>query len=217
MFLFIIFTIFIVNNNIRAEKPEMVSHSQWVKMSRSYDFHENYKTHNWNSKLNPAKPIPSTSIFAGLSVFVYIMFGFVVLALIVLIVILIVGLVRQSEEILPKSSIYKPISYINIENADLENDLKHALSFGLYKEAIRINYLMLIRTLNSHNMVIWKMDKTNGSYMREMYGKRGFDVFKMLTLYFDQVWYGDREISEIDYTNLLPVFDKINLIVTARE
>jgi hypothetical protein len=47
-----------------------------------------------------------------------------------------------------------------------------------------------------------------------MFGKVGFDLFRMLTLNFERVWYGEKEVNENDYLNLIPVFDQINSIVT---
>jgi hypothetical protein len=215
--LLILSILFFSNAGVMGNNNEpFVTHNQWSGLSKSYDYSEHYKSPKESKKSKPHAP-PALSFLSKLSWVVYVLVAIIVILLVTLIVMLIVGLLKQSGEKLSKTSIYKASTYIDIDSADLENDLQKALSYRLFKEAVRIQYLILIRTLNRQKLVIWKIDKTNGGYLREMYGKKGFDVFRRLTLYFEQVWYGDREITEKDYLNLIPVFDKINLIITTSE
>ena len=65
--------------------------------------------------------------------------------------------------------------------------------------------------------MVWKKDKTNGSYVAEMHGKEGFDLFRLLTISFERAWYGEKEIGESEYHMIIPLFDQINKIVMPNE
>ena len=191
---------------------QFIKRTEWVKYAKTYDYSEHFKTTKEAKKSTPKKHMEMPSFFSGLPIFVYLLVIVLIIVIIALIVILILGLVKQSNETLSKTSPYRVSTYENIENADLDTDLQHLLSLGLYKEALRIRYLIVLKTLNKNRLVIWKMDKTNGNYLQEMHGKKGFDIFRKLTISFERAWYGDMQITEKEYLHIIPVFDQIYTI-----
>lgn len=212
IFIFMAFILFIFNKNaVGNVKSELINKEKWIKVSKTYDYSENFKS----PKPSKSKPIHrSPSFFSGLSWVVYLLIGLIVVILISLIVWLTISLLKQRGNTLSQSKIsIQNKTYENIEDADLEQELQLAISNGNLKDALRYQYLMVIKLLNRQRLVIWKKDKTNGHYLSEMAGKKGFDIFRKLTISFERVWYGDRELTNADYLKLIPVFEQIKQII----
>jgi hypothetical protein len=98
----------------------------------------------------------------------------------------------------------------NVENDLPDADLSHLLNMTIdaedYKSAIRILYLHIIQQLNAHNHIVWKKDKTNNDYVREMRTHSSYQSFREVTLLFEVIWYGDTDINESLYHKVEPVF-----------
>ncbi|MBC8146661.1 MAG: hypothetical protein H8E98_01610 [Bacteroidetes bacterium] len=110
------------------------------------------------------------------------------------------------------SSKYSFESELNedINKLDLDFFLKKALEEKNYKLALRINFLMILKSLELNRLIIWKIDKTNGDYLSELASKNEWIDFAAITLTFEKVWYGDIEINNNDYSHLSKVFQSFN-------
>lgn len=210
-----------------------VSKENWEKYAREYNYNESNSRKE--KKKNPDKNINregkkvkekadrgessfSLPFFSGNSGVVYLFIAIVAIGLILLMVVLIVSLFRGPvNQSLPEIKPTIGSGYENIEKANLDGDLQYALKAGEYKEAVRLRYLMLLRLLNKHKLVVWKKDKTNGHYLREMYGKKEFDLFRKLTLQFERIWYGEIAITDREYLGIIPVFEQIQQSIEPRE
>lgn len=196
-----------------SNKSEFITKPQWEKLSRKYNYTENIK----KLDIKPGKP-PSPSRFSlGTMWLKYLLWGLVILVLVTLLVWLLVSVFKNSAEKVESNASFKSLTIEDIEEANLEGFLSQSLADGSFKEAIRIRYLMLIRTLNRLQLVTWKKDKTNGAYVVEMYGKAGFDLFREVTVSFERAWYGEKLVGESEYLSIVPVFDRLNQIVTRNE
>jgi len=192
----------------------LIEKPQWEKEAKTYNYAENYKNKKANAE--PAKyNLPS--FFTNIGEIKYLIGGFIILILITLIILLILSSYKDFNSKIKddKNGLKKTID--NIENADLESMLHQAIASGSFKEAVRVRYLMLLRTLSRLRLVIWQKDKTNGIYIHEMHGKSGFELFLKLTYNFDRIWYGEQEVTEIDYHNLIPLFEQMDKIVATGE
>ena len=96
----------------------------------------------------------------------------------------------------------------NIHESDLERALRLALEKGDFRMAIRVYYLIIIKELSLRQWINWKKDKTNGQYVREMFGRDEYQQFRSITLDFDRVWYGDIQVGETEYQLLHPRFQQ---------
>jgi hypothetical protein len=194
-----------------------INRQQWEKAAKAYDYTETYKDKKPKKTSNVVKN-PAASFFSrNIGEIKYLIGGFIILLLIALIIWLILSSYNEMGLKIKdnKNLLNQPIE--NIELADLENMLKQAIASGSFKEAVRVRYLMLLRTLSKLRLVIWQKDKTNGAYIHEMYGKNGFELFLKLTINFERIWYGEQAIDENDYHNLIPFFEQIDNIFTTRE
>ena len=83
----------------------------------------------------------------------------------------------------------------DLENKDLHQFIKQAIKEGAYRVAIRLQYLLAIQQLNEAEAVVWKRQKTNGEYQKELIGTAFYIDFKKATLTFEFVWYSDTEFT----------------------
>lgn len=105
----------------------------------------------------------------------------------------------------------------NLHESDLERALRLALEANDYSLAIRIYYLSIIKELSAKNWIVWKRDKTNGQYVREMASRPNAGSFRQLTNAFDRVWYSDEQIQRRHYDVLGPQFQSfINSLKQAK-
>lgn len=107
----------------------------------------------------------------------------------------------------------KPIQEIDLENPDelpeedtLDRLLRNALERKDYKTAVRILYLRIIRQMAESNYINWQKDKTNRDYLNEMRQRSHYRSFRDLTLVYEVIWYGDKEIADPDYQRVSQLF-----------
>lgn len=196
---------------IAANDSAFISKKSWKENIKKYDYNENFKEiKNKESKSN-------NSFFANLAKSRRITIFIVIIILIVVLIFLILG-VYKDFKLRIKNKTDKGSAVIeNIETADLDNLLLAAIDNRLYKEAIRYKYLILLRDLNAKKLISWKKDKTNGQYIREMIRSAGFDLFRVITIKFEYFWYGEYSVEEADYSNIVPLFEKMEKLIYGRE
>ena len=97
----------------------------------------------------------------------------------------------------------------NIEHIDIDSYLERAGAEKNYRLAVRLYYLGLLKRLNKNGLIIWKKDKTNLDYLTELYAK-GFhyDDIRLLTLAYEEIWYGERIVTEQIFHNVTDRFEK---------
>jgi hypothetical protein len=70
---------------------------------------------------------------------------------------------------------------------------------GDYRSALRYRYLHLIQLLATGKLIIWRPDKTNHDYLRELAGTPVRDAFRYMTYLFSYTWYGHFDLDEATY------------------
>jgi hypothetical protein len=95
-----------------------------------------------------------------------------------------------------------------LHESDLEKFLLDAIQKKEYRLAIRIYYLMVIKSLSERDWITWKKDKTNNQYLSEMSARPDFALFRDLTRLFEYCWYGELTIDEQRFHLLRPRFDE---------
>ena len=96
----------------------------------------------------------------------------------------------------------------NFHETDLEKALRLALEAEDYKVAVRIYYLIIIKTLSENAHIKWRKEKTNFDYVRELQLVQYRAYFSSITLSFERIWYGDSLIGEQEYNLLKPQFER---------
>jgi hypothetical protein len=80
---------------------------------------------------------------------------------------------------------------------------------GDYRSALRYRYLHLIQLLAAGNLIVWRPDKTNHDYQRELAGTPVREAFRYMTYLFNYTWYGHFELDEGTYTRAV---DSLNSV-----
>jgi hypothetical protein len=114
-----------------------------------------------------------------------------------------------------KSNAEAPIE--NIEEVDLQSLLERARAERDFRLAIRLYYLILLKKLNEDGVIRWKKDKTNRDYLSELFAREYyFEEMSRLTVSYEQVWYGERLLTETTFQKLAAgfetVYQKINTV-----
>lgn len=102
---------------------------------------------------------------------------------------------------------------LNIKRSDLKHTnydelLNSALSENRYRDAVRILYLKALQQLNEAELILWKADKTNHDYLRELGDHPSRSAFSRLTSYYEYVEYGDFRIEQKGFQNVRDVYKK---------
>lgn len=103
------------------------------------------------------------------------------------------------------------LSLEEIEENLAENDptdlIEQAVNAGNYRLALRLYYLKIIRELSLADVISWKRDKTNGDYLKELRMDALHVPFRNITLAFERIWYGNRNLSAQEFQQIRPEFD----------
>lgn len=95
-----------------------------------------------------------------------------------------------------------------LHETDLERFLREALAQDQYVLAIRLYYLQIIKDLAAKNAIRWSREKTNRDYQREMRSHRLAEPFRLATLRYEEVWYGNQSLDVGDFSRLEPTFKR---------
>ncbi|KAB2917177.1 MAG: hypothetical protein F9K23_05330 [Bacteroidetes bacterium] len=85
---------------------------------------------------------------------------------------------------------------LSASTSSLQSQLQKAIAAKNYKEAIRIYYTLTLKQLSSAGFITLTINKTNSQYLYELPTGAVKAPFKLLTFYFEYVFYGDFEATE---------------------
>lgn len=95
------------------------------------------------------------------------------------------------------------------EESDLDRLLRHYRDNAEWRMATRILFLALLRQLEEKEWIIWKKDKTNRDYLREVRTKGMFADFREMTLVYELVWYGETPLSSSQFQKVDQLFNQL--------
>ncbi|MFD1144050.1 DUF4129 domain-containing protein [Larkinella insperata] len=98
----------------------------------------------------------------------------------------------------------------NIHEIDFEQQIDAAIQQRNYRLAVRLLYLQTLKHLSNRNLIDWKPDKTNRSYVYELAQSPLQPDFETLTTQFEYIWYGDFPITEERFKPLQESFVRFN-------
>ncbi|MDV7188140.1 DUF4129 domain-containing protein [Lutibacter sp. TH_r2] len=89
-----------------------------------------------------------------------------------------------------------------IKSKDLPKLIQQAIEQKNFRLAVRFYYLMLLKQLEAKELIAWEQQKTNEDYIKEISKKNIKSAFSDLTHLYDFVWYGNFDISEIEFSKV---------------
>ncbi|WP_196894911.1 DUF4129 domain-containing protein [Aureivirga marina] len=96
-----------------------------------------------------------------------------------------------------------------INEADLPSLIEKAVLNQNFRLAIRYQYLFLLKQLQDAEILRWAQQKTNEDYFEEIEKEEIKQYFRKVTDLYDYIWYGNFNITEIEYNKLLVNFEKV--------
>ncbi len=90
----------------------------------------------------------------------------------------------------------------NIHAIDFANAITEATTKKNYRLAVRLYYLKALKELTDHEMIDWKINKTNRSYVYELNSPTLRPDFEQITLQFEYAWYGDFPVDETQFIHI---------------
>ncbi|MGV3557741.1 DUF4129 domain-containing protein [Larkinella arboricola] len=98
----------------------------------------------------------------------------------------------------------------NIHEIDFDQQIDTAIQQRNYRLAVRLLYLQTLKHLSNRNLIDWKPDKTNRSYVYDLAQSPLQPEFETLTTQFEYIWYGDFPITEERFKPLQESFVRFN-------
>lgn len=122
------------------------------------------------------------------------------------------------EFVFTKRANSEPTDYIvgqeNIHEINFEKAIDDALATGDYRLAIRLQYLRTLKLLSTKELINWRPNRTNYSYVQELEMYPYHADFVQVTRFFEFAWYGDFRIEKAEYEEMeafsVSFHDKLN-------
>jgi hypothetical protein len=96
-----------------------------------------------------------------------------------------------------------------IDRIEFVSEIDAAIARGDYRRASRLLYLRLLKQLSDAGRIVWKPEKTNHDYLRELGSNDLARSFARVTLLFDYIWYGDFHIDEPTFQQVRGAFENV--------
>jgi hypothetical protein len=202
------------NEKIKVQKFDK---AEWKKIVADTDYNEEKEKTEKKEKKDEKRSIPTISApWSG--PLVTVIFYVIIVAIVLFILWAIVKNISVDLKLKKAASaIADPEANVeNIEQVDIDSFLKKARLEKNYRLAIRLYYLGLLKRLNETGAIIWKKDKTNLEYLTELFTRDyHYDDIRRLTLAYEEVWYGERKLSDETFGvvshSFESIFNKLNL------
>ena len=90
----------------------------------------------------------------------------------------------------------------NIHAIDFADSIAEAIAQKNYRLAVRLYYLKALKELSDREMIDWRINKTNRSFVYELNSPTLRPDFERITLQFEYAWYGDFPVDETQFINI---------------
>jgi hypothetical protein len=108
---------------------------------------------------------------------------------------------KKNDDSIPYTEYLENIHEINFDDA-----VENALADKNYRLAVRLLYLRCLKQLNDANLISWRIEKTNFTYLNELEDPEYKKQFGQLTTRFEYVWYGDFPVDGQIFQNINALF-----------
>lgn len=179
-----------------VQLKEALDRRQWQELSAELDFAEDtIVMHQTQEK--SIKKLPESNWLKYIWLIL-------ILGILAVVVILIYPYLKRNSPYDESASIFD----LHPENAEsfLVNDfqkmLEQALKIQDYQAACRCLYLDVLQSMMQKNLIVFRKDKTNMDYLKEISDTQAAKAFKALTVSFESVWYGGIHADQPKYEEM---------------
>jgi hypothetical protein len=191
-------------NSYLSEKRDTFNKKKWKQLTKNVDYTDNIekKAPQEIKSFNLPKPKKWPTVLQ---------YG-VILTVIVLLLFLVIRLFLQRNSINRKLKrddlLIEDVKKEEKQQGFLYEKLLEKIQKEDYKEAVRYYFLWLIIHLVNNKWIVWKKDKTNNDYLREMRNKTDYyNTFSELTIVFEKVIYGNTPVTKRSFDTIQKKFD----------
>ncbi len=200
-----------------AVEKRNIDETNWKKAIEGLDYNKTIKTDK--KKTTTTKPADAPElpdISGGGNFFQWLFRGLLLLAGIAIIVLIVMSVIQMNPA--PKDVVIRgqtvegiDLQHIeeNLNTADLDPLIQRAVAEENHTMAVRLYYLAILKKLSQQQLVVWKRDKTNRDYFRELNGSALQQPFQAVTRDFEWVWYGDGAIAKQDFQRMQGQFQQM--------
>jgi hypothetical protein len=98
---------------------------------------------------------------------------------------------------------------VDIQKVDFQSLLAEALRMEDYRRAVRIHFLMMLQNLQNKELILWRPNKTNRTYARELAQSMYSKDFNQLSSIFELALYGNAEVRFDSYQRIEAKFKAV--------
>jgi hypothetical protein len=92
------------------------------------------------------------------------------------------------------------------ESDDIRTAIDAAIAEKAYRQAVRLFFVYCLRGLSSRGFIGWQPEKTNRDYLLELKERDLMPAFRELVRWFEYVWYGQIELNEQQFEQVMGKF-----------
>lgn len=198
----------LIGPGVQAEKfaPQRFDESEWKSLRQSYQEEEKEvpvkkETPDRKNRTSNVMRTSTPIVFGGeIRIILYVVFAIILILLIWFFVKAMAnnGAFRKNKKI----DYDLEDAEENLNEAPLERMLREHLAKKNYMVALRLSYLMVIKELSEQGRIHWHRYKTNYDYINEL-GQDAISVpLQEVTVQYEQVWYGEKNLDVTGYNTL---------------
>jgi len=189
--------------------------ADWERISKQYDYNkekvkEEVEEEEPEDELYADSPEKSPSMSASTkNVLKYSLFA-VVIGLLVFIVFRLVGggLLGANQKISKDEAYLLEEIEDNLEEANIKTPLEDAVQAENYSLALRLYYLSILQALLHAGHIVWKKEKTNGAYIREIWSHPARPLLQKLTRIYEYFWFAKgAKLDRTEFSRIRSLFD----------
>jgi len=102
----------------------------------------------------------------------------------------------------------------NIHEISFDQAIEDALATKNYRLAVRLLYLRSLKQLSDHNLINWRIEKTNAAYINEIADAVQRRQFIVVTRQFEYIWYGDFPVDSDSYRKINTIFQEFKQLLS---
>jgi len=200
-----------------AVEKRNIDEANWKKAVEGLDYSKTRKPKKKKATTTTPADAPDLPDISGAGNFFQWLFrGLLLVAGIAIIVLIVMSIIQATPA--PKDVVIRgqtieslDLEHIeeNLDTADLNPLIQRAIAQENHTMAVRLYYLAILKKLSQQQFVVWKRDKTNRDYFRELNGSSLQQPFQVVTRDFEWVWYGDGAIGKQDFQRMQGQFQQM--------
>ena len=187
-----------------------ITREQWERSIEKVDYAEDYKEFKQRDKKNTDSAIRKPERNSRANNLSFLPKAITILVILLLLALLVVILInniagaRLARKIKDKTagSIEELEDPDQIAMSELDKFLLEAIQSKDYRLAVRVQFLITMKSLKEKEYINWKKEKTNFDYLLELSKHEFFELFRKLVVTFEKIWYAEYQPDQLQFEKI---------------